>query len=92
MSEVAVARHGLILSKNGATSLGKVSKYLPCLQDAIFFPNIAKLIPGPEIPKSKETILEFRTGLYYSGIFGTVFAYVGVWGQTKNCGHAGGTP
>ncbi len=59
---VAMARHGLILSKNGATSLPKVSKYLPCLRDTIFFQKIAKLIPGPKIWKIGK--LENRTLLF----------------------------
>ena len=35
MNGVAVARHGLILNQDGATSFRKVSRYLPGLRDAI---------------------------------------------------------
>ncbi len=36
MNWVPMARHGLILWENEATGSRKVSKYLPCLRDAIF--------------------------------------------------------
>ena len=39
---VAMARHGLILSQDGATSLGKVFKYLPGLRDTIKTSKITK--------------------------------------------------
>ena len=35
MNGVAMARHGLILSEDGATSLRKVLKYLPDLWDVV---------------------------------------------------------
>ena len=35
MNGVAMTRHGLILSEDGATSLRKVFKYLPGLREAI---------------------------------------------------------
>ena len=38
---VAMARHGLILSQDGATRLRKVFKYLPGLRDTILRPKLA---------------------------------------------------
>ena len=37
-----MARHGLILSQDGATSLRNVFKYLPGLRDAILRPKMIK--------------------------------------------------
>ena len=47
MNGVAMARHGLILWENEATSSEKVSRYLLDLRDAIFLLTIL-----PDTPKS----------------------------------------
>ena len=39
-NRVAMPRHGLILSQHGATSLRKVSRYLPGLRDTILCPKM----------------------------------------------------
>ena len=43
MNQVAVARHELILSQNGATASRMLFKYLPGLFDAIFGQQMTKI-------------------------------------------------
>ena len=51
MNGFAMARHGLILSQNEATSLRNMFKYLPGHQDTILSPKIGDKVK--KIPKSK---------------------------------------
>ena len=57
---VAMARHGLILSQDEATSLGNVFKHLPGLRDIVLRSKIAA-----ESPKSQNTVFD-RIFLYRS--------------------------
>ena len=50
---VAMARHGLILSQDGATGSRKVSRYLPGLRDAIKTSKNDGNVQTPENRKSK---------------------------------------
>ena len=51
MNGVAMARHGLILSQDEATSSRKVFKYLPGLRDTILRPKMAA-----KVQKSTNTV------------------------------------
>ena len=51
LKRVAMARHGLILSQDGATSLRKVFKYLPGLRDTIKKSKMAEKVPKPRIAR-----------------------------------------
>ena len=52
LKRVAMARHGLILSQDGATSLRKVFKYLPGLRDTIKKSKMAEKSQNPELQDS----------------------------------------
>ena len=49
MNVVDMARHGLILSQDGATHSRKVSRYLPGLRDALKTSKIAANVQNPKI-------------------------------------------
>ena len=54
MNGVAMARHGLILSQDGATDSRKVFKYLPGLRDTILRPKMTKKTKILKIQKSRK--------------------------------------
>ena len=60
---VAMARHGLILSHNGATSLRKVFRYLPGLRDAI---QNSKMVA--KVRKSQNAVFMLRWGLVLTAL------------------------
>ena len=68
---VAMARHGLILSQDGATRVRKVFKYLPDLRDTI------KKQKWPTKPKNPE-LQNSRIFLYGVGGMGGTLLY---WGS-----------
>ena len=56
VNRVAVARHGLILSQDGATASRKLFKGLRGLFYIIFWLKLTKITPGPKNPEKKYDI------------------------------------
>ena len=60
---VAMARHGLILSHNGAASFRKVFRYLPGLRDAV---KKTKMVA--KVRKSPNAVFMLRRGLVLTAL------------------------
>ena len=75
----AVARHGLILSQNGATGSRKVSRYLPGLRDVLKTSKIAANVHNLEKTKILKTK---KSKLLIPGF--PLLAHVGAGGRGRS--------